>query len=143
MNCMVEAVSHSAKEHLPGLFIKETGHLNTHIVGYEQAKQFLHENVVLPLTVSEKQYDSLFHGIRSRSNVLLFGPPGSGKSCLVRTAANQAGVPLHTIYPSDILSKYQGDSERSLSQLFERSSDTKDAKRILFFDGAVFASYLL
>ena len=113
----------------------DTKYDDTHIIGYEQAKQFLHENIVLPLTITPEQYDILFQGIRSRSNILLFGPPGSGKSCLVRSAAQQASAPLRIIYPSDILSKYQGESERSLSQLFDVSNDEIDQKRILFFDG--------
>jgi hypothetical protein len=78
------------------------------IVGYCGAKQQLYENVVLPLTLSAEVKAQLFGGIRSGSgNVILHGPPGTGKTILCQAAAEEAGAVLINIRPSDILSKYQ------------------------------------
>lgn len=78
------------------------------IVGYCGAKQQLYENVVLPLTLSADVKAQLFSGIRSGSgNVILHGPPGTGKTILCQAAAEEAGAVLINIRPSDILSKYQ------------------------------------
>ena len=78
------------------------------IVGYCGAKQQLYENVVLPLTLSAEIKAQLFSGIRSGSgNVILHGPPGTGKTILCQAAAEEAGAVMISIRPSDILSKYQ------------------------------------
>lgn len=51
----------------------------TNIIGSEDAKQILYENIVLPLSLSNSLRCQLFQGIRSSvGNVLLFGPPGTG-----------------------------------------------------------------
>jgi ATP-dependent protease Clp ATPase subunit len=50
-----------------------------HIIGSDDAKQILYENVVLPLSISASMRSQVFQGIRSTvGNVLLFGPPGTG-----------------------------------------------------------------
>ena len=56
-----------------------------------------------------------------------------GKTCLVQAAAFESSARLFSIRPSEVLSKYQGESERFISQLFENAQ--KIEKSIIFFDG--------
>eukprot|EP01041_Mallomonas_annulata_P012929 gene12929-27274_t len=103
------------------------------IIGSDFAKQALHENVILPLTIDKNLRNKIFNGIRGATgNCLLFGPPGTGKTCLVQAAACEAKATLFSIRPSDVLSKYHGESERYLSGVFEKARQTK--KAIIFFD---------
>jgi len=104
------------------------------IVGSNAAKQSLLENVILPLTLDSRVLLQLFGGVRATSgNVLLYGPPGTGKTCLVEATANECKASLFSIRPSDMLSKYQGESERYLSAIFEKARTVP--RSIIFFDG--------
>ncbi|CAN0008505.1 unnamed protein product, partial [Choristocarpus tenellus] len=72
-------------------------------------------------------------GVRSSGqNVLLHGPPGTGKTSLAEAAGREAGAAFYAVTPSSILSKYQGESERVLRQLFEGAKKTSPA--VIFLD---------
>jgi ATPase family associated with various cellular activities (AAA) len=88
------------------------------VVGNAAAKQSLYESVILPFSLTSPSTPNItgdsraqiFSGIRSRmGNVLLFGPPGCGKTLLVQASAAESGAELFSVRPSDILSKYQGE----------------------------------
>lgn len=62
---------------------------------------------------------SLFTGLRARSGrVLLYGPPGSGKTFVAKATAAECGRPLIVVTPSLIMSKYVGDAEKQVRCLF-------------------------
>jgi vacuolar protein-sorting-associated protein 4 len=61
-----------------------------------------------------------------------------GKTCLVQATAMESSAKLFSIRPSEVLSKYQGESERYISQLFENAQQLE--KAIIFFDGPSFIS---
>eukprot|EP00752_Nemacystus_decipiens_P016545 g14787.t2 len=103
------------------------------IVGNSAAKRALYEHVVLPLKLSEEARSSLFAGIRSSgNNVLLHGPPGTGKTTIAQAASQESGATFYSVIPSSILSKYQGESERVLHRLFNDAKSTKPS--IIFLD---------
>ena len=66
-------------------------------------------------------------------NVLFCGPPGTGKTMAAEVIASDLGVPLLKIDLSQIVSKYIGETEKNLRQLFDQASS---ANAILFFDEA-------
>eukprot|EP01034_Spumella_vulgaris_P028175 gene28175-34991_t len=105
------------------------------IVGCDLAKQMLYENIVLPLSLSGDEKRTFFTGIRAGTgNVLLHGPPGTGKTLLAQATAAEAGAVFFAIRPSDVLSKYQGDSERYLRGVFDSARAVPTGKAIVFFD---------
>lgn len=98
------------------------------ILGAREAVASLKQAVVLPVL-----FPQLFSGPRHPwSCILLYGPPGTGKTMLASAAAFESGVPMFSISASDLLSKWIGDSEKAIRQLFHRAS-LKD-RCIIFFD---------
>ena len=66
------------------------------------------------------------------AGVLLWGPPGCGKTLLARAVANEAGINLLTVDGPELLSMYQGESERAVRGVFARAAVA--APCVIFFD---------
>jgi vacuolar protein-sorting-associated protein 4 len=78
------------------------------VAGLEVAKESLKEAVVLPI-----KFPHLFTGKRTPwRGILLYGPPGTGKSYLAKAVATEAKGTFFSVSSSDLVSKWQGDSER-------------------------------
>ena len=108
------------------------------IIGHGQAKLRLDE-ALLPLALPPDLTDAVLTGVRAApATILLHGPPGTGKSLLARAVAGESSSPLLTVGPSDVLSKFVGESERSIRQLFDaaRMEAARSDSRccVLFFD---------
>ncbi len=71
-------------------------------------------------------------GIEPPKGVLLYGPPGTGKTLIARAVANEAGAYFETISGPEIISKYYGDSEEKLREIFEKAEE--NAPSIIFID---------
>ncbi|MFX1391257.1 MAG: AAA family ATPase [Promethearchaeota archaeon] len=85
------------------------------IAGLENVKQALREAIVLPIAKPE-----LFTGARRPwSGILLFGPPGCGKTLLARAAATECKATFFSASSADLLSKWLGESEKLISSLFK------------------------
>ncbi|MFX0047952.1 MAG: AAA family ATPase [Candidatus Hermodarchaeota archaeon] len=87
----------------------------TDIAGLEGSKQALREAIVLPIMKPK-----LFTGARKPwSGILLFGPPGCGKTLLARAAATECQATFFSVSSADLLSKWLGESEKLISSLFK------------------------
>ena len=85
------------------------------IAALDDAKQVIQETVLLPLIM--KDY---FQGIRKpRKGVLLFGPPGTGKTMLAKAVASKGKTTFFNLHASSIASKWKGESEKLVRILFE------------------------
>ncbi|MBI5788323.1 MAG: 26S protease regulatory subunit [Candidatus Schekmanbacteria bacterium] len=61
-------------------------------------------------------------GVRPGRGILLYGPPGNGKTMLARAVAGESGAHIETICGPELLSKWLGESERMLREIFERAA---------------------
>jgi len=103
------------------------------VVGLNRCKQQLLESVVLPLSLPRPVRESLYRGIRHGArNVLLYGPPGCGKTMLARASAFEARAAYFSVSPADLLSQFVGQSEKRLRELFKLARGF--ASSIVFFD---------
>ena len=85
------------------------------IAGLENCKQALREAIVLPMVKPD-----LFTGARKPwSGILLFGPPGCGKTLLAKAAASECKATFFSASSADLLSKWLGESEKLISALFK------------------------
>ena len=98
------------------------------VAGLEGAKEALKEAVILPI-----KFPHLFQGKRQPwKGILLYGPPGTGKSYLAKAVATEANSTFFSVSSSDLVSKWMGESERLVKQLFNMARENKPA--IIFID---------
>lgn len=97
--------------------------------GLESIQQQIHRKIILPF-----QKPSLFRRFRKRvgGGILLYGPPGCGKTLLARATAGECGATFFNVAISDVLDMYIGESEQKLHALFEKARSRVPA--VLFFD---------
>jgi len=97
--------------------------------GLEDVKQLLREAVELPL----KRADSFRRlGIEPPKGVLLYGPPGTGKTLLAKAVANESEANFITAKGSDLLSKWFGESEKKIAEVFAKARQVAPA--VIFLD---------
>jgi transitional endoplasmic reticulum ATPase len=99
------------------------------IGGLESVKQELIEAVEWPL-----KYPEAFIAINTRppKGVLLFGPPGTGKTMLAKAIATESEANFISIKGPELLSKYVGESEKAIRETFRKARQA--APTIIFFD---------
>ncbi|MFH0818089.1 MAG: CDC48 family AAA ATPase, partial [Candidatus Micrarchaeota archaeon] len=97
--------------------------------GLATIKQEIIEAVEWPLTNPE-MYDKI--GVSPPKGILLLGPPGCGKTLLARAVANESQANFISIKGPEIISKYVGESERAIRDIFKRARQVSPS--IIFFD---------
>ncbi len=100
-----------------------------HIGALHEVREQLEMAIVEPI----KRPESFARvGITAPTGVLLWGPPGCGKTLLAKAVANESKANFISIKGPELLNKYVGESERAVRQVFERARSSVPC--ILFFD---------
>ncbi|WP_437688467.1 AAA family ATPase [Sorangium sp. So ce176] len=99
------------------------------IGGLEEVKKAVHRAIILPLQRPELYAK---YGRKSGGGILLYGPPGCGKTLLARATAGECNLPFFNVRIEDILDPYVGVSERNLHDAFEEAR--AHAPGVLFLD---------
>ena len=99
------------------------------IGGLDEIKKAIHRTIILPYRRPEL-YER--YGRRAGGGVLLFGPPGCGKTMLARATAGECGLPFSNVRIEEILDPFLGMSERNLHDVFVQARSA--APCVLFLD---------
>lgn len=96
--------------------------------GLEDAKRELRETIQLPLLHPE-----LFaSGMKKRTGLLFYGPPGCGKTLLAKAVATEMNMNFMSVKGPELINQYVGESEKNIRMLFQRARDNSPC--IVFFD---------
>ena len=101
------------------------------VEGLEQVKDLIRKRIIYPF---ENPEISERYGKRAGGGVMLYGPPGTGKTMLARAIASEVDAAFFSVRCSDILSKWVGEAEQNLKELFEAA--LSHGRAVIFFDEA-------
>ncbi len=110
------------KRNVPNVTYEDIG-------GLKRELRLVREMIELPL-----KHPELFQrlGIEPPKGVLLYGPPGTGKTLIAKAVANEVDAHFISISGPEIMSKYYGESEQRLREIFEEAKE--NAPSIIFID---------
>ena len=99
------------------------------IVGMDDLKKTIRIKIIEPFV-----NPGMFQRFRKQAGggILLYGPPGCGKTMIARAVANECNAQFMSIGISDVLNMWIGESERNLASIFEKAR--AQAPCVLFFD---------
>ena len=117
-----EPIKREDEEQLDGVGYDDIG-------GCRKQMALIREMIELPL-----RHPTLFKtlGVKPPRGVLLFGPPGSGKTLIARAIANETGAFFFLLNGPEIMSKMAGEAEANLRKAFEEAE--KNSPAIIFID---------
>ena len=97
--------------------------------GLEEVKRVLKETIEWPL-----KYNDLFKqaGTSPSKGILLYGPPGSGKTLLAKAVASESEVNFISVKGPELMSKWVGESEKGVREIFKKAKQASPC--IIFFD---------
>jgi transitional endoplasmic reticulum ATPase len=101
----------------------------TDVGGLEDVKRVLKETIEWPL-----KYDDLFKhaGATPSRGILLYGPPGCGKTLLAKAVASESEVNFISVKGPELMSKWVGESEKGVREVFKKAKQASPC--IIFFD---------
>lgn len=99
------------------------------LAGLEQVKEEIRLKMIYPFQHPEQAER---YKIRRGGGILLYGPPGTGKTLMARAVAGEIEAAFFTVKPSEIMSKWVGDSEQNIQRLF--ASARSHERSIVFID---------
>jgi len=122
IHCEGEPIKREDEERLDGVGYDDIG-------GCRKQLALIRELVELPL-----RHPQLFKsiGVKPPKGILMYGPPGVGKTLIARAVANETGAFFFLINGPEIMSKMAGESESNLRKAFEEAE--KNAPSIIFID---------
>jgi AAA+ superfamily predicted ATPase len=97
--------------------------------GLDEIKHELRTSITIPLLRPKL---SRLYGVNPPKGVMLFGPPGCGKTLIMRALATELNVEMISVKCSDIMSKWYGESEEMTARMFQIARSRKPC--ILFLD---------
>ena len=99
------------------------------VAGMYEVNEIVRDKVIYP-----RVYPHLFKTFRKKSGggILLYGLPGTGKTMIAKAIAKETGAKMFTVKPSDLLSKWFGNSEKNVRKLFLAARSERNA--VIFFD---------
>jgi SpoVK/Ycf46/Vps4 family AAA+-type ATPase len=97
--------------------------------GLQEVKKIIHRMIILPYLRPDvyRKYGKSVGG-----GIIMFGPPGCGKTLLARATAGECGLPFYTVRIQEILDPYFGVSESNLHEAFQTARE--NAPCVLFMD---------
>ncbi len=112
------------------LIVKEKPNIKfTDIGGLDSVKEELKKAIIYPFT-HKKLYE--YYNQKPGGGVLLYGPPGCGKTMIAKAAASECGADFINVETSAIMSKWVGESEKSIKNIFDVARGCE--RSIIFFD---------
>jgi transitional endoplasmic reticulum ATPase len=99
------------------------------IAGLEDVKEDIRLKMIYPFSHPEA---AARYKIRRGGGILLWGPPGTGKTMMARAVAGEIEAAFFTVKPSEIMSKWVGDSEQNIEALFKTARSHE--RSIIFID---------
>uniref|UniRef100_A0AC35TZX2 AAA domain-containing protein n=1 Tax=Rhabditophanes sp. KR3021 TaxID=114890 RepID=A0AC35TZX2_9BILA len=111
-------------------FVKpEEGESYENVIGYGDVISLLKRRVLYPMMIDFKNTNKLLHPPKG---VLLYGPPGCGKTKIARTIAGESGFNFINVDMSVIMDKYFGESQKMVSAIFSLAKKLQPC--VLFID---------
>jgi transitional endoplasmic reticulum ATPase len=99
------------------------------IGGLEDVKEEIRKAIIYPFTHKDLYQ---MYGQKAGEGILLYGPPGCGKTMMAKAAAKECGADFISVKTSNIVSKWVGASEKNIKQIFDTARQCE--KAIIFFD---------
>ena len=129
MNDFLEALKEVNPSAIREIFVEIPKVTWDDVGGLGEIKEKLTESVVLPL-----KHKDLFKSanVKPLKGILFSGPPGTGKTLLAKALANQSNVNFISVKGAELLSKYVGESEKAVREVFQKAKQVSPS--IIFFD---------
>lgn len=125
----ISSISSTTRTAVKKKAIKKEGNGFDAIAGMQKLKDMIQLDVIDALNDRERYAE---YGLTIPNGILLYGPPGCGKTFFAEKLAEEIGFNFYQIKPSDIQSKWVNASQENIKQLFEEA--IKNAPSIIFLD---------